>query len=125
MRKGALVKLDADCFTVENGGTRRYPLTNGLNDERGTIDGFFFHTEEEMEKLSKLDYYRGLDDAGESRLIPREGHTLLYKDKIYTVLRARCRAIYNWRMRGGLTKVLDTETGKEIYVSRKYLKVIA
>ena len=139
MKKGDLVRLDASaCFTKENGGARRFPLTNSHSDDRGTVEGFYILTEEQRDKWyqDKRDaiadareagedtFSIAFDDGGESRLCPSEGITYLRRDRVYHVLRARARAEYNYQRRGGLALVLDTENGREIYVKRDFLETL-
>jgi hypothetical protein len=139
MKKGDLVRLDTStCFTKENGGDRRFPLTNSHSDDSGTVDGFYILTEEQRNKWhqDKHDaiahaksagedtFSIAFNDGGESRLCPSEGVTYLRRDRIYHVLRARARAEYNYQIRGGLTLVLDTENGREIYVKRELLETL-
>ena len=125
MRKGSLVRLNLDiCFTSKNGGKLQFPLSNSYNDDRGIVEGFYKLTQEQREALRKVTYYRGLDDAGESRLVPSEGTAILKKNSVYPVLRARARTVYNYRSVGGLAVILDTKTGKEVYIKRKYLEEV-
>ena len=65
------------------------------------------------------------DSGGESRLAPRSVSVPLPVDRIYVVLRARCRVELGWgRASGGMAKILDTHTGEEAYVKRHMLKVV-
>jgi hypothetical protein len=49
----------------------------------------------------------------------------LRRDRVYTVLRARCRVRLGWgNPTPGLAKILCTETGEETYVKRELLKVV-
>ena len=67
------------------------------------------------------------DDAGESRLPPRGGRTKLFRGTGYRVLRARCRESFSYHNpTGGWTKLLDLNTGREVFVKMTKLeKVIA
>ncbi len=65
------------------------------------------------------------NDAGESRLPPRSISVALPIDRIYVVERARCRVQLGWgNATGGMTRVLDTQTGQHAYVRREMLEVI-
>ena len=139
MKKGDLSRLNVDtCFTRKNGGGREYTLTNSRNDDRGVVEGFYILTKEQRDqwqqdkrdaiaaaKVAGEDTFSiAFDDGGESRLCPSEGTAYVYRDKIYPVLRARARAVYNYQRRGGLAVILDTENGREIYVKRDLLETL-
>mgnify|MGYP004095617741 CR=1 FL=1 len=65
------------------------------------------------------------DDAGESRLPPRSMSIPLPIDRIYVVERARCRVSLGWgNPTGGMTRILDTQSGEHAYVAREMLQVI-
>jgi hypothetical protein len=125
MRKGDLVMLNIDkCFSQCNGGKLPFPLTHGENDENGVVEGYRVCTHEEIAKLAKTNYYRGLDSAGESRLVPQHAMVNLFRGASYIVVRSRCRPIIGYRKRSGMSLILDTVTCKEIYVNRDYLVVV-
>ena len=126
MRKNDLVKLNvAKCFTLQNGGQRFTPLTNGLNDEEGTVEGFFKLTHEDQDRLRASGRYDGMDCAGETKLVPSEGIAKLKKGYVYQVLRARCAAVRSYHRIPGLALVLCTNTGRNIYVKRDLLEVVS
>ena len=139
MKKGDLARLNVDtCFTRDNGGERKYTLTNSYNDNRGIVEGFYILTKEQRDQWhqDKRDaiaaaheagedtFSIAFDDGGESRLCQSEGLAYVRRDRIYPVLRARARAIYNYQRRGGLAVLLDTESGREIYVKRDLLETL-
>ena len=65
------------------------------------------------------------DCAGESRLAPRAVSVALPVDRIYVVERARCRVSLGWgNPTGGMTRILDTQTGEHAYVAREMLQVV-
>lgn len=68
-----------------------------------------------------------MDCAGESRLPPLGGVVDLYRGTAYRVLRARCRESFSYHnATGGWTKLLDLNTGREVYVKMTKLeKVVA
>mgnify|MGYP003149605979 CR=1 FL=1 len=71
-------------------------------------------------------FHLAFDDAGESRLAPKSVSVSLPIDGIYVVERARCRVELGWgRATGGMTKILDTNTGQSAYVRRDMLKVVS
>ena len=62
------------------------------------------------------------DDAGEPRLMGTDGVIHLQRGLGYRVLRARCRAYFNYRTTGGWAKLLDMETGREVYIQADKLE---
>ena len=65
------------------------------------------------------------DDAGESRLPGVSVIVDIPAGRVYEVLRARCRARLSYgNPTPGLMKLLDTETGREIYVKRDYMEAV-
>lgn len=140
IKKGCLVRLDPNkCFTKKQGGGLEYPRSNGLNDRRGTVESSRPTTSEEKQawreqKRRDIEeartagedtFHIAFNDAGESRLPPQAAYILLHRDRIYRVLRARCRVRLGWgNPTPGLTKILCTHTGEETYVSRELLEVL-
>ena len=141
LSKGCLVRLDPKrCFTVGQGGGLRYPLSNSLNDERGTVESSRPTTREEQHEWHEQKrrdiqvareagedtFHIAFDSAGESRLPPQSKYILLHRDRTYQVLRARCRVRLGWgNTTPGLAKILCTHTGEETYVKRELLEVIS
>ena len=126
MRKNDLVTLDVSkCFTMRNGGKRTFPLSNHLNDNDGTVEGFFKLTHEDQDRLRASGRYDGMDCAGETKLVPSEGIAKLKKGYVYQVLRARCAAVRSYRRIPGLALVLCTNTGRSVYIKRELLKVVS
>ena len=139
IRKGDLVRVnEARCFTQQNGGTRPYPLTNFLDDENRVIKGSYIRTAEDDRKWREekrketqeaLDrgedtFHINFDDAGESRLPGVSVMVDIPAGRVYEVLRARCRARLSYgNPTPGLMKLLDTATGREIYVKRDYMEL--
>ena len=123
--KGVLVRLNPEtCFTTKQGGGLRFPLTNYLNDERGTVESSRPVTAEETAAWYDSDASKGMNSAGESKLPPQAYTVLLHRDRVYTVLRARASVRLGWGNKtGGLTKILCTETGEETYVKRSLIEV--
>ena len=140
IRKGDLVRVnEAECFTVENGGTREWPLANRRDDNNRVIHGRYIRTaeddrkwREEKRKATQEALERGEDtfsinfnDAGESRLPGVSVRVEIPAGRVYEVLRARCRAHLSYGTpTPGLMKILDTEIGREIYVSRDLMEAI-
>jgi len=140
IRKGDLVRVnEARCFTRQNGGTRPYPLTNHRDDDNRVIRARYIRTadddrkwEEEKRKATEEALARGEDtfsinfnDAGESRLPGISALVDIPAGRVYEVLRSRCRARLSYgNPTPGLMKLLDTETGREIYVKRDYMEAV-
>ena len=140
IRKGDLVRInEAVCFTAENGGCREWPLTTGRNDENRVIQGRYIRTAEDdrkwreaKRKATEEAMARGEDtfsinfnDAGESRLPGVSVLVDIPAGRVYEVLRARCRAHLSYgNPTPGLMKILDTETGREVYVKREYMEAV-
>ena len=126
MKKGDLVQLDEKvCFTKEHGGGLDYPWATYADDKHGTLTGKRPMTEDEVEAWYATPGNRGLDSAGESRLPPRTVYIPLHRDRVYQVLRARCRVALGYgNPQGGMAKLLCTHSGEEVYVDRTLLKVI-
>ncbi len=126
MRKGDLVRLNKRvCFTKAQGGNLRYPLGNHREDENLVVPASRPVTSEETEAWYKSDHSKGINSAGESKLPPRSVTVILHADRVYQVLRARCRVSLGWgNPTPGMTKLLCTYTGSEAYVKRDLLEVI-
>ena len=140
IRKGDLVRInEAVCFTAKNGGEREWPLTTGRNDANRVIQGRYIRTadddrkwREEKRKATEEAIARGEDtfsinfnDAGESRLPGISVIIDIPAGRIYEVLRARCRAHLSYgNPTPGLMKILDTHSGREIYVKRDYMEAV-
>ncbi len=122
--KGTLVRLNAAvCFTTANGGLRRFPMTNSLNDDRGTVEGTRIPTRDEIDAWYDSDSSKGMTSDGETKLPPTAYAVSIHKDRVYTVVRARCAGNWGYRRRPGQALILDTETGHEIYVKRDLIEV--
>jgi len=126
LKKGCLVRINpGTCFTKSRGGGLRFPLSNYLNDDRGTIESHRPVTREETEAWYNSDASKGMDSAGETKLPPQSAYVLLHRDRTYQVLRARCRVRLGWgNPTPGMAKILCTVTGEETYIKRHLLEVI-
>ena len=140
IRKGCLVRLNPQkCFTAAQGGGLRYPLTNYANDEAGIVlssrpttpedeKAWYKNQRREVEaavNAGKDTWPITMNDAGESRLPPQSVGVTLYRDRVYTVLRARASVRLGWgKKTGGLTKILCTETGEETYIKRELVETV-
>ena len=63
-------------------------------------------------------------DDGESRLPPTSTNVRIYPGRAYQVLRARCVGKWSYRSWPGQCLVLDTETGREVYVPRDFVEAV-
>ena len=123
--KGCLVRLNKNiCFTSKNGGMRKYPMTNGHNDDAKIVESHRPVTAEETTAWYNSDSSKGMDSAGESKLPPQCVYVPIHQDRVYTVLRARCRVRLGWgNPTPGLAKILCTKTGEETYIKRNLLEI--
>jgi hypothetical protein len=138
IRKGDIVVINEDkCFTMRNGGRRTFPLDTTHEDETRVIGANYQCTAEDVATWRRAQrelidaavaagedtFHITCDSAGESRLPPRSGRVHLKAGVAYTVLRARCRAAFGYgNPTPGLVKLLDHETGREVYVKRELVK---
>jgi len=124
--KGCLVRLNvAKCFTTEQGGGLEFPVGNYLNDENGTIETRRPITSKETDTWYNSDASKGMTSAGETKLPPQSIHVLVHRDRVYHVLRARCRVRLSYgNPIPGLVKILCTESGEETYIKRHLLEVV-
>ena len=124
MRKNDLVKLNVNkCFTRENGGDREFCLSHGIADREGWITGTRLATAADKERWRNSDASKGMTSAGESKLPPTCSTVKLYRDRIYTVLKARCAPVWSYRRHPGQVMLLDNETGYEVYVKRELIEL--
>ena len=126
LAKGCLVRLDPNkCFTKEHGGGLEYPRINYLNDERGTVESHRPVTSEETAAWYASDDSKGMTSGGDTKLPPQSAYVLLHRDRVYQVLRARCRVRLGYgNPTPGMAKILCTHTGEETYIKRGLLEVI-
>ena len=125
--KGSLVRLNiAKCFTVKQGGLRRFPLTNHYHDEEGLVQTFRPTTAKEQQAWYNSPASKGINSAGESKLPPQATSVMLHRDRVYIVLRARAAVRLGWGNKtGGLTKIFCSVTGQETYVKRELIEPVA
>ena len=131
MKKGDLVKLRADSPEIER------LMGWGMRNEAYMASRPTSPEEQEAWRVQKRNdikraqdrgedtFHIAFNDAGESRLAPRSVSVALPVDGIYIVERARCRVRLGWgNPTGGMTKILNTQTGEYAYVAREMLEVI-
>ena len=122
MRKGDLVRLNERALERGNYFDQeqmRYGASRLLSDDERN------QWRERRSENIRAGLETWHDDAGEPTLPPKTEIGYLYRHKVYPVLRARCQVALGWgRAEGGMTKVLDTQTGEEVYIKRDYLEVV-
>ena len=131
MKKGDLVKLRPDDPEIERlmeWGMRNeaYMASRPTTSEEREEWRRQKHADiERAHKRGEDTFHIASNDAGESRLPPRSVSVPLPIDGIYIVERARCRVSLGWgNPTGGMTKILNTQTGEHAYVAREMLEVI-
>lgn len=123
MRKGNLVRLNAaKCFSKDNGGGLRWPLGTYRCDTDGVFKATRLISEEEIKAWRESDASKGTDSAGNTLLCPTSRPVDLHRDRVYTVLRARCAPVYNYRRHPGMAEVLCSETGCAAYIKLELLE---
>ena len=133
MRKGDLVRLNPlVCFTEEFGGGLRFPLSSYGQARDGIVPGTRPATQAEQDawrQRLRENVSAGTtewhDSAGESKLPPQSVTIPLYRERTYIVLRARVRVRLGWgNPAPGMTKLLCTHTGEEVYIKRNLLEKV-
>jgi len=121
MRKGDLVQLDVKkTFTKQMGGTLQYPYTNYECDENGVVFGSRKPTSQDAEA-----WRAAKQDASSSPLRPPWHSVPIHRDRIYEVLRARCRVHFSYgNPTPGMTQLLCLQTGQTAYIRRELLEVV-
>jgi len=123
--KGNLVRLNrAVCFTTRNGGEREFVLTNGLNDDRLTVETLRPATDEEREEWRNSPASRGMTSGGETKLPPQTTSSIVHADDVLILERARCRPLLGWSRRSGMAQVLNTNTGESTFIKRELLETV-
>ena len=63
-------------------------------------------------------------DDGESRLPPTSTNVRIFPGRPYTVLKARTVGYWNYHKHSGQCLILDPETGREVWVPRKFVEAV-
>ena len=63
-------------------------------------------------------------DDGESRLPPTSTNVQIFPGRAYQVLRARAVGYWNYHKHSRQCLILDTVTGREVYVSRDHVEAV-
>ena len=79
---------------------------------------------EEAEAAGKDTWSITMQDDGESRLSPTSTNVHIYPGQLYTVLKARTQGYWNYRNHSGQCLILDTETGREVWVPRNFVEAV-
>lgn len=128
--KGDLVTVREDAFKI-----------NWKDEVAATVDARYHVTREDTERwhadkrraneearaAGEDTFSINFDSGGESRLPPMGGITSLFRGTAYRVLRARCRESFSYHnATGGWTKLLDLNSGRDVfYKMDKLEKVVA
>ena len=127
MRKGNLVQLNvAKCFSTRNGGELEWALNTPHDDDHGLVIARRPTTAKERDVWRDSPDSKGMNDAGETRLPPQSTMVKLRRDMCYMVLRARCQVSLGYgNPVPGMVKVLDTESGEQVYLKRELVEVVS
>ena len=79
---------------------------------------------EEAKAAGECAMHITMRDDGESRLPPTSTPVRIFPGQVYQVLRARCVGSWNYRRHPGQCLILDTNTGREVYVPRDYVEAV-
>lgn len=79
---------------------------------------------EEAEAAGKDTWSITMQDDGESRLSPTSTNVHIYPGQLYTVLKARTQGYWNYRNHSGQCLILDTNTGREVWVPRNFIEAV-
>tara|TARA_Y100001937_G_C6872848_1_gene221384 strand:+ start:44 stop:451 length:408 start_codon:yes stop_codon:yes gene_type:complete len=78
----------------------------------------------EAEAAGKDTWSITMQDDGEPRLMPTSINVHIYPGRAYTVLKARTQGYWNYRKHSGQCLILDTESGREVWVPRDFVEAI-
>ena len=78
----------------------------------------------EAEAAGKDTWSITMQDDGETRLMPTSINVHIYPGRAYTVLKARTQGYWNYRKHSGQCLILDTESGREVWVPRDFVEAI-
>ena len=79
---------------------------------------------EEAEAAGHDAWHITMRDDGESRLPPTSTSVRIFPGRVYQVLRARAVGYWNYHKHSGQCLILDSETGREVYVPRNYVEAV-
>lgn len=127
---GDIVKVREDAFGERWDGTVRDYVPED------TIRAKYYYTADDKARMRKErqqaieeahaagedTFSMCFDDAGEPRLMGEDGVTYLKRGIGYRVLRARCRQSFNYYTTGGWTKLLDLDSGREVFIKGEKLQ---
>lgn len=131
IRKGGLVRLNA--FAVEKAEN----LTRYSN-ETPAIWGKSKFTQDdadayradikkqiaEAEAAGEDAWHITMRDDGESRLPPTSTNVQIFPGRAYQVIRARAVGYWNYHKHSGQCLILDTVSGREVYVPRTFVEAV-
>ena len=132
IRKGGLVKLNAECvkrledrFMFEPEGTMHLHALSKPTQE--DVDRWAKQRREGIAECianGEDPWHITMNDAGESRLPPTSVGVKIFPGRAYQVLRARIVGKFNYHRQPGMCMILDLETGREAYVYRRDVEAV-
>lgn len=132
IRKGGLVKLNALALDliaerfkyVDNEEPCLWGASKFTAKDRDEYSANIRRQIEEAKAAGEDTWHITMRDDGESRLPPTSTRVRIFPDRAYQVLRARCVGHWSYRRHPGQCLVLDLETGREVYISRRYVEAV-
>jgi hypothetical protein len=77
---------------------------------------------DELAEWYKSDASKGMDDAGETKLPPREVRIEVRQDRVYEVIRARCTSSRDYDTIPKCAELLCFATGERFFIERRKLR---
>ena len=124
IKKGALVRLNPNDPAIERLGSWT-SRTGMYQASRPTTPEERDRWRAEFELRVREGSEPWHDSGGEPKLAPRSKAVDLPLDGVFIVEKARCRVQLGWgNPTGGMTRILNTQSGEHAYVPREMLEVI-
>lgn len=86
--------------------------------EASTTHGWRRVNSQEYQRWYNSEDSKGIDDAGESKLGPRDTYINIIEDRPYEVIRARCSASLGYGRESNCMEVFCFVTGERFFVKR-------
>jgi len=132
IRKGGLVKLNTAAHVrmdqIDRWCREEAPCIWGAS--KFTTDDYDAYREDIQRQIAEAKaagedaWHITMRDDGESRLPPTSTRVKIFPGRIYQVLRARVVGYWNYHRHPGQCLVLDVETGREVYIDRRYVEAV-
>jgi|TARA_R110001599_G_scaffold347617_1_gene574068 hypothetical protein len=127
-KSGDLVRVKASVFKTNWNDTVDDTISSNYHVTREDTEQWYADKRRATEEAianGEDTFHINMQSDGESRLPPMGGSTPLYRGIGYRVLRARCRESFSYgNATGGWTKLLDLETGREVFVKMTKLEKV-